>query len=48
MTNSQEYWAKSVLDNVMFPDIMKKLDNYHPFLVYSKEKVKKVVKDRFF
>jgi hypothetical protein len=48
MTNSQEYWAKSVLDNVMFPDIMKRLDKYYPFLVYSKEKVKKVVKDRFF
>lgn len=48
MTNSQEYWTKSVLDNVMFPDIMNRLDKYHPFLVYSKEKVKKVVKDRFF
>jgi hypothetical protein len=48
LTNSQEYWTKSVLDNVMFPDIMKKLDKYHPFLVYSTDKVKKVVKDRFF
>jgi hypothetical protein len=48
LTNSQEYWAKSVVDNVMFPDIMKKLDKYHPFLVYSKEKVKKVIKDHFF
>lgn len=48
LTNSQEYWAKSVLDNVMFPDIMKRLDKYHPFLVYSTDKVKKVVKDRFF
>jgi hypothetical protein len=48
ITNSQEYWSKTVLDNVMFPDIMKKLDNYYPFLVYSKEKVKKVVKDHFF
>ena len=48
LTNSEEYWTKSVLDNVMFPDIMKKLTKYHPFLVYSTEKLKKVVKDRFF
>lgn len=48
MTNSQKYWSESVLDNVMFPDIMKKLDNYYPFIVYSKEKVKKVIKDHFF
>lgn len=48
MTNSQDYWSKTVLDNVMFPDIMMRLDKYHPFLVYSKEKVKKVIKDRFF
>lgn len=48
MTNSQDYWTKTVLDNVMFPDIMMRLDKYHPFLVYSKEKVKKVIKDRFF
>jgi hypothetical protein len=48
MTNSQEYWTKTILDNVMFPDIMKKLDNYYPFIIYSKEKVKKVVKDHFF
>jgi hypothetical protein len=48
LTNSQEYWAKSVVDNVMFPDIMKRLDKYNPFIVYSTEKIKKVIKDRFF
>jgi hypothetical protein len=48
ITNSQEYWSKNVIDNVVFPGIIGKIDKYHPFLVYSTEKVKKVVKDRFF
>jgi len=48
LTNSQEYWTKTVIDKVMFPDIMMRINKYHPFLVYSNEKVKKVVKDRFF
>jgi hypothetical protein len=48
ITNSREYWSKNILDKVMFPDIMNRLDKYHPFIVYSKEKVKKVIKDRFF
>jgi hypothetical protein len=48
ITNSQSYWSTSVVDNVLFPDIMMKVDKYYPFLVYSQEKVKKVVKDHFF
>lgn len=48
MTNSQAYWNKTVTDKVLFPDITLKIDKYHPFLVYSKEKVTKVIKDRFF
>jgi hypothetical protein len=48
ITKSQDYWAKTVLDKVVFPDIMRKIDKYYPFIVYSPEKVKKVVKDHFF
>jgi hypothetical protein len=48
ITKSQTYWTTSVVDNVMFPGIMMKVDKYYPFLVYSSDKVKKVVKDHFF
>jgi len=48
ITASQGYWSKSIVDKTIFPDIMSKIDNYHPFLVYSQEKIKKVVKDHFF
>jgi hypothetical protein len=48
ITNSSEYWNKTVVDKVVFPDIINKIDNYHPFLIYSTEKVKKVIKNHFF
>ena len=48
LTNSSEYWRKSVVDKVVFPDIITKIDKYHPFLVYSPEKMKKVIKNHFF
>ena len=48
LTNSSDYWQKTVVDKVVFPDIIKKIDKYHPFLVYSPEKLKKVIKNHFF
>ena len=48
LTNSSEYWKKTVVDKVVFPDILMKIDKYHPFIVYSPEKMKKVIKDHFF
>lgn len=48
MTNSSGYWNKTVLDKTVFPGILGKIDKYEPFLVYSPEKVKKIVKDHFF
>jgi len=48
LTNSQVHWAENVLDKVVFPDIMKRIDKYYPFIVYSKEKSKKIIKERFF
>lgn len=48
LTNSSGYWKKSVLDKVVFPDIINVIDKYEPFLVYSPEKMKKVIKNHFF
>lgn len=48
LTNSQEYWNKSVVDKAIFPDIMKTVDKYYPFIVFSSEKIKKIVKNHFF
>jgi hypothetical protein len=48
ITNSKVYWEKTIVDKVIFPDIMNKIDKYLPFIVYSEEKIKKVIKDHFF
>lgn len=48
ITNSQSYWEEKVVDKVVFPDIIKKLNDYHPFIIYSKEKMAKTIKDHFF
>lgn len=48
ISNSTDYWDKTVVDKVVFPDIMNKIDKYYPFIVYSKDNMKKVVKDHFF
>lgn len=48
ITNSKQYWLDNVVDKVLFPDIIFKIDKYHPFIIYSSEKVKKVLKDHFF
>jgi len=48
LSNSVVYWQENVVDKVVFPDIINRIDKYHPFIVYSTEKVKKIVKDHFF
>lgn len=48
LSNSKNYWKENVTDTVLFPDIMKKIENYEPFVDFSSEKMKKVVKDHFF
>lgn len=48
LTNSQPYWSEKVVDNVIFPGIMTKVDNYYPFLSFSQEKLTKTIKDQFF
>lgn len=48
LTNSSSYWSKTVVDKVVFPDIVTKIDKYHPFLIYSTDNIKKVVRNHFF
>lgn len=48
LSNSEVYWKETVTDTVVFPDILRKISKYHPFLVYSNDKIKKVIKDHFF
>jgi hypothetical protein len=47
-TNSVPHWKENVSDNIVFPDILRKIDKYYPFINYSQEKVKKVIRDHFF
>jgi hypothetical protein len=48
LTNTQKYWEEAVIDKVIFPDIMRTVDKYYPFINFSSEKMKKVLKDHFF
>ena len=42
ITNSIPYWQENVVDKVVFPDIVHKIDKYYPFINYSPEKSKKL------
>jgi hypothetical protein len=48
LTNSKPYWDEKVVDKVIFPDIMTKIDKYIPFINYSNEKMSSALKDHFF
>lgn len=48
LTNSRTYWSDKVVDKVVFPDIIRTIDKYYPFINYSPEKIKKVLKNHFF
>jgi hypothetical protein len=48
ITNSEGYWRENVLDKTVFPDILRKLVKYEPFLIYEKEKITAAVKSHFF
>lgn len=48
VTKSDQYWKGKVIDKVVFPDILKKVNKYHPFINYSNEKMTKAIKDHFF
>ena len=48
ITNSITYWNSNVIDTILFPDIIRSVDKYYPFINYSPEKIKKVMKSHFF
>jgi len=48
ISNSEPYWKQKVVDKVIFPDIMNIVEKYYPFLDFSSEKMKKVIKNHFF
>lgn len=41
------YWDKNIQDTILWPDINKKCENYKPFLQYEKEKMRKIVLDKY-
>ena len=40
-------WNKNIADKVVWPDIRMKCRKYHPFMEYDRDKLKKIVVDRF-
>lgn len=48
LSNVFTYWSDSVVDKFIAYDIMRLSRKYYPFLEFDKEKIKKIVKDRFF
>ena len=47
MTNCQPYWEKNVVDRIIFPDINTLIKKYSPFLEYDKEKMRKILLDKY-
>lgn len=41
------YWDKNIQDTILWPDINKKCQNYRPFLQYEKQKMRKIVLDKY-
>jgi hypothetical protein len=40
-------WNREIQDTIVWPEIRQKCKKYHPFLQYDKEKLKKIVIERF-
>lgn len=47
LSNSIPYWKQTVVDKVVFPDIINKIENYLPFLAFDELKLKKILKGHF-
>lgn len=41
------HWEKKISDTILFPEINKKCRDYQPFLQYDREKMKRVVLDKY-
>lgn len=40
-------WNRQINDTVVWPQVRQRCKKYHPFLSYDKEKLKKIVVDKF-
>lgn len=40
-------WNKRILDPVVWPSVRQRCKKYHPFVEYDREKMKKIIEDRF-
>lgn len=41
------YWSKSIEEDVIFPDLLHKFKKYKPFVSYDRDKMKKIVLEKF-
>ena len=41
------HWDKNISDNIVYPDINNKVKKYSPFLDYDKDKMRKIVLDKY-
>lgn len=41
------YWDKNISDTILYPDINRMCKKYRPFLDYDKDKMRKIVLDKF-
>lgn len=42
-----KYWEKNISDQIVFPDINNLVKKYRPFLDYDKEKMRKILLDKY-
>lgn len=47
LMNIFSYWNKNIRDNILWPDIYSKCKKYKPFINYDKEKMRKIVLDKY-
>lgn len=47
LTNCFRYWSKNIRDTIVFPTINKLVNDYSPFVEYDKEKMRRIVVDKF-
>lgn len=47
LTKCFRYWSKNISDTIVFPAINKLVNDYSPFLEYDKDKMRRIVVDKF-
>lgn len=47
LSRCMKYWEKNISDQIVFPDINKLVSKYRPFLDYDKDKLRKILLDKY-